>query len=195
MIQNSSFEEAALPGWPDAWRIGAVKTGWMIGDPQGPGQDGSRVWLGKYALKIVNPFDTPSGYARAQYIHKFAERGSSRGGIPVETGKTYVFSVYLRAEKEGTGAQLCVWNFVWNSPMDKEGVSKRFILTTDWRRYQVACTIPREGWTRGFRPEVTLFICSQGIKSAIWADAAQLEEGAEATPYTPDDYRAAPGGR
>jgi hypothetical protein len=75
-------------------------------------------------------------------------------------------------------------NFVWSSPVANEGVSERFLLTRDWKRYQVSCTIPRQGWTRGLRPEVTLFIASQAVAGAIWADAAQLEVGTQATPYT-----------
>jgi hypothetical protein len=189
LIENSSFEEAALPGWPDAWRIGAVKPGRLIGDPGGPGQDASCPYHGKYALRIANPLEQQSGYARAQYIHTFFGRGASRGGIPVEPGKTYVFSVYLRAEKERTPAVLGVHNFVWNSPMDKESASKRFRLSTDWQRYEVACPVPREGWTRSLRPEVTLFITSQAVNSSIWADAAQLEEGQQATPYTTSSWR------
>ena len=183
LIQNSSFEEAALPGWPDGWRIGAVKPGRLIGDPGGPGQDRSCAVHGKCSLRIANPLDQPNGFARASYVHAFALRGASRGGIPVEVGKSYVFSVYLRAEKKGTAARLHMQNFVWSSPVDNEGVSQRFLLGSDWQRYQVSCAIPHEGWTRGLRPEVTLYIISQAVNSAIWADAVQLEEGSQATPY------------
>ena len=157
----------------------------------GPGQDSARPFHGRQALRIANPFDQASGLARAQYIHAFAARGASRGGIPVEVGKTYVFSAYLRAEKPGAAAVLSIYNFVWNSPVDKEGASQRFRLTTDWQRYEVACSIPREGWTRGFRPEVTLFIQSQAVTGSIWADAVQLEEGPRATPYIVDGCVAA----
>ena len=191
MLINSSFEEAALPGWPDSWFFGATKDGQMIGDPGAPGQDDTFAYHGKYSLKIVNPYDRPSGFANATYRHKFASQGM-RGGIPVEIGKTYVFSVYLRAEQEGAKADLVLCNFAWNSPLVNEGVRKTVILTTEWKRYQVACTIPTEGWTRGVRPEVAVLIYHKGVDSAIWADAAQLEEGEQATPYTPDDYRAVP---
>ena len=47
------------------------------------------------------------GYARARYRHEFLSAGV-RGSIPVERGKTYTLSCYMRAEKEG---------MIWNLPL------------------------------------------------------------------------------
>ncbi|MBM4049157.1 MAG: hypothetical protein FJ279_29000, partial [Planctomycetes bacterium] len=60
VIINSSFEAAAVPGWPDSWFFGTTKPGQMIGDPGGPGQDAAHAYHGKHSLKIANPFDQPS---------------------------------------------------------------------------------------------------------------------------------------
>ncbi|MBM4081683.1 MAG: hypothetical protein FJ278_18410, partial [Planctomycetes bacterium] len=186
VIINSSFEAAAVPGWPDSWFFGTTKPGQMIGDPGGPGQDAAHAYHGKHSLKIANPFDHSSGFANARYVHKFTS-GGLRGGIAVEVGKTYTFSVYLRAEQAGTKADLLLCNFAHNAPVSNEGTRQTFSLTTDWKRYQVSCMIPKDGWTRGIRPEVAVLIYNKGVKTAIWADAAQLEEGEQATAYMPSE--------
>ena len=126
-----------------------------------------------------------SGFSRIWYRHEFLS-ASVRGGIPVEVGKTYVLSCYLRAEKPDTYASLVLCNMAYNSPLgSKQGVARRFKLATEWQRYHVSCTYPEAGWTRGLRPELSLFVINQGVKCGIWADAVQLEEGTEPTEYVP----------
>ena len=182
---NSSFEEAALPGWPDSWWFGAPAPNRMAGDPDGPGQDFSKAFHGKCSLRIVRQPGTDGGRADAVYRHRFATTGL-RGGVPVQAGEPYVFSAYLRAEKEGTRAELIACNYAYNSWRYEEGVRQSFPLTSDWQRCEVVVTYPEKGWSQGHRPDLGMVIRhGGGASDSIWIDAVQFEKGTFATPYEP----------
>lgn len=184
MILNSSFEEAALPGWPDSWWFGEPTPHRMAGDPHGPGQDCTVAFHGSCSLRIVNPGGGSAGRAKAVYRHRFASTGL-RGGIPVQPGKPYVFSAYMRAE-EGTRVELNLCNYAYNSWRYHEGVQDQFMLTGDWKRYEAVVMYPEKGWSQGHRPDLGVVIRHRGGTSdSIWVDAVQLEEGETATPYEP----------
>jgi hypothetical protein len=183
MLFNSGFEQAALPGWPDSWWFGHPAPNRMCGDPGGPGQDAA-AWHGDWSLRIVNPLDRPSGFATATYRHAFASTGL-RGGIPVERGRPYTFSAYLRAEKDGTPAEIVVCNYVMNSLRYEEGVTRRLALTPEWMRYEVTVTHPPAAWAKGHRPEFGIVLRNLGADTSIWIDAAQFEPGDRATAYAP----------
>ena len=63
---------------------------------------------------------------------------------------------------------------------------KRFKLTTDWKRYEVVCHYPEQGWRHSIRPDLGVVIWHRrGVNNSIWVDAVQLEEGKAATAYVP----------
>ena len=190
MLLNASFEEAALPGWPDSWFFGST-TAILSGDPGGPGQDGTVAYHGKASLKMINEYTGVSGLCVARYMAPFLSSGN-RGGVPVEIGKTYVFPVYLRADRDAVPAEIVLCNFAWNNAWENEGRLVNVQLNRDWQRFEAACVIPREGWTRGISPCVQVIIRLKGKQCSLWADAAQLEEGPRATDYVPDNYRVRP---
>ena len=188
LLANSSFEEAALPGWPDCWAVGPLRLGQMVGDPGAPGQDDTFAYHGKYSLKILNPYRNVVKGVRIPYKHPYPLTKRRWSGVPVERGRTYVFSVYLRSDKEGSKARLMVYNYFgghWKTASLQETVE----LTTEWQRYQLVCPIPEakgQSWLA-----VNIRILHHGT-SAIWIDAAQFELGETATPYQPDSYQALP---
>ena len=184
LLLNSSFEEAGLPPWPDAWFLDLAEPGFMVGEPRGSGQDDEMAYHGRVSLRLSNPLDTPSPLARGRYVHEFASV-SRRGGIPVVAGKPYTFSAYMRADRDGVPARIGLLNFVNNSPRGSEGVHATFELTRVWRRYEVPVTFPAAGWQVVDRPWLRLWIRNGGSRCTVWVDAIQLEAGAEATPYEP----------
>jgi len=188
ILLNSSFEEAGLPGWPDGWFLDFAEPGHMIGDPRGCGQDSATAFHGAFSLRLVNPKETPSSLVRGRYVHEFASV-SRRGGIPVEAGKPYVFSAYMRADKADTPAQVSLMNFVSNSPRGSENAKAVFELSTDWQRYELPVVFPAEGWRIVDRPWLTLWIRNAGTRCTLWVDAIQFEAGEAATPYESSHHR------
>jgi len=184
VLVNSSFEQAAMPGWPDSWWVGMVTPGQLVGDPGGPGQDDSTAVHGRYSLRIENPRKGPSGHARTFYRHIFGSSGL-RGGIPVERGETYVLSLYLKAERPDTPVTVHLTNFAWNSWCFDEGQRERITIGTEWTRHQLVCTYPEKGWRAGVRPEMGIVVNNNGRDCAVWLDAVQFEQGTQATDYEP----------
>ena len=188
VLVNSSFEQAAMPGWPDSWLVGMVTPGQLVGDPGGPGQDDTTAVHGRYSLRIENPLPGLSGQARTFYRHIFGSAGL-RGGIPVEKGETYVLSLYLKAEKPDTPVTVHLTNFAWNSWCFDEGQRERINIGTEWTRHQLVCTYPEKGWRAGIRPEMGIVVNNNGKDCAVWLDAVQFEQGAQATEYEPRERR------
>ncbi|MDP6776671.1 MAG: hypothetical protein QGI83_07900 [Candidatus Latescibacteria bacterium] len=185
LLANSSFEEAALPGWPDCWELsrGALLPTAMVGDPGAPGQDDTTVQHGRYSLRILGAADRGAS-ARITYKHPYPRAKRRHPGLPVERGRTYVLSAYLRAEHPGTRARLDVENFHGQGRFQDE-----VELTADWERHQLVCAIPESGEGRDWS-SVWIRLANLGT-GAIWVDAVQLEAGGRATEYAPDGYRAA----
>jgi len=183
LIENSSFEAAALPGWPDAWWFGYPTPDRMAGDPDGPGQDDSDAWHGRWALRLVKP---EGGHAaQAVYRHRFKGTGR-RGGVPVVKGRPYTLSAYMRAEKDGTPVEMILCNYNFNSCRLDEGDRRTVRLTTTWKRYAVTTTFPETGWREGHRPELAVRIHHHRADGrSVWIDAVQLEQGTRATAYEP----------
>jgi hypothetical protein len=183
-IINSSFEEAALSGWPDSWWIAYPMPDRMAGDEGEFGMDDSYAYDGKYSMKMVNPYAGPSPMPTLTYRHYFPNL-YLRGGIPVKKGKKYVFSAYIRAEKAGSPVSITICNYAYNGMRHNEGVTKQFPLTTEWKRYEVVVIYPEQGWHQGHRPELAIQLNYRGPgNTAMWIDAVQFEEGDTPTEYT-----------
>jgi len=112
---------------------------------------------GERSLRIVGNRRTGNGFFPAQT------------GIAV--GKPCTFSVYLKADQPGRKARLVFWEWLgrWRH--------KPIVLTAEWQRYSFTLEAPEKNRVRG-----GLEFREDGV---IWADAAQLELGSEATEYAP----------
>ena len=184
LLANSSFEEAALPGWPDCWELsrGGLSPTAMVGDPGAPGQDNTTAQHGRHSLKILGAKDRTRS-ARVTYKHPYPEAKRRHPGLPVERGRTYVLSVYLKAEHPGTKARLEVANFHGDGRFRQE-----IGLSSNWQRYQLICAIPGSGEKMDWSA-VWIRLANLGT-GAIWVDAAQFEAGERVTAYAPDGYLA-----
>ena len=184
LLANSSFEEAALSGWPDCWELSraALSPTAMVGDSGGPGQDSTTAQHGRYSLKILGQKDN-TGSARATYKHPYPKAKRRHPGLPVERGRTYVLSAYLKAEYPGLKARLEVANFHGEGRFKKE-----IELSSDWQRHQLVCAIPESGEGMDWSA-VWVRLANLGT-GAIWVDAVQFEAGKRVTAYAPDGYLA-----
>ena len=177
---NSSFEYTSqLRGWPDFWQPSQYgdflpreqfnpEEMRLIGTPKSPwGQDTENPYHGKYCLRM----EASARLTQTPYW------GVS---LRVEAGKPYVFSLYLRANRDGQPVQVRV-----------TGIGeKRFELTQMWQRYVLTGTyqpdpkIGRAGYT-----QIHIEFPSHSGGAIVWLDALQLEEGTEPTEYKPDAHQ------
>lgn len=165
-IPNSSFEEARLPGWPDYWEpyrmpeAIALMAENRLGTQGAPwGMDTNQPFHGKASLRIEPGImqTQTSPYRRAHF------------GVPVEEGKTWTFSAWLRAAEPDTSVNIRL-----------RGIGgKTFYIGTEWERVTLTgvktnelAAVYQNFTAVMFRPRGT-----------VWIDAVQLEEGEEATEY------------
>jgi len=90
-----------------------------------------------------------------------------RGSLKVVKETTYTFSVYLKSDRPDTSVKIRIRG------MD-EG-EQVVTVASDWKRHLVS----GKAGTGGMYPQITLL--SDGV---LWVDAAQLEPGKTATPYS-----------
>ncbi|MGI6087287.1 MAG: sugar-binding protein [Kiritimatiellia bacterium] len=178
LLPNSSFEECALPGWPDYTRIMAWKQIMTINRVGGTAPFFQAVsdnpFHGKKCLLITRD---PSPVDRARFGNR---EGVSIKVNPRETApREYVFSAWMRANRAGAKATLYFTG--WHSGS--------FELTTEWQRYSIKGIIkPDSSGTHcyviagifGHEPEESI---QPG--DAVWFDALQFERGGTPTEYEP----------
>ena len=84
-------------------------------------------------------------------------------------GQPCTFSVYLKASKPNFKAELRYWEFLgkWSK--------KPIVVGTEWKRYSFTLDNPEK-----MKVRAGLQIWDTGV---LWADAAQIEEGTNATPF------------
>ena len=153
IVPNPSFEVASLFGGPDYF--GFTYSFPRIGNEGAAcGLDTAGPFHGKYCVRVTKN--------RRRY-NGFGFRCAPQN----ERARRYVFSVYLKGSRDGIKAILAGGGFE----------SKTVELTTSWKRYHVAGTIPARV-ARHQRFGVT--IRDDGI---MWADAVQLELGEEPTAF------------
>ncbi|MFA6816141.1 MAG: sugar-binding protein [Lentisphaeria bacterium] len=85
--------------------------------------------------------------------------------IATEPGKTYIFSLYAKADKDNVKAGLYLINPGW-----KQTVRQEIVLHKEWGRYFIKMKATQRDYWLGF-------------SGAGWVDAYQFEEGNKPTPY------------
>ena len=101
---------------------------------------------------------------------------ANRGWIKVKPGEPLTLSAYLRAESDGTVAQLAV------NEAPERLQHRQVRVGPDWKRYEFTFT-PSEPFlfvAVGLDLEAT-----KRDRGVLWVDAVQLERGAKATDYHP----------
>lgn len=154
IVRNPSFEECSLPGYPDYFRL----TGRIGYDDSMSGVVDDAPYEGKRCLKVTvaNEKTAFFFYSKPNFINE-----------------NYVYSIYLKASKDGVKARLYAFN-------ERNGKSqgKDVVLTKEWKRYELKGRVPaRVGMKCMFG--VTVY----GRGNTVWADALQLEKGEEATGF------------
>lgn len=149
LVQNPGFEQATLPNWPDYYAPCMVAP--QVGGPdEGDwGLDTRDPYDGKYCLRMKSILRKPKSL-RSGFICKLRPK--------IQPGEKYVWSVYLRADREGLPANLGIYG-------------KRLKLTTSWQRYSAPC-----------RGDLWLLTWGEGT---AWADAVQCEKGETPTEFEP----------
>lgn len=163
IARNPGFEDATnLPGWPDyymtVWLPQAPQD--LVGQPDPLwGRDTTDPFQGQYCLRIANVPGVPVWNAAQFFV-------SPQHDVSTQ----YVFSTYLRADKNGTRARL-------DGP---GGVKKEIKLTTEWKRFHVAGHVPAKA-----SPYSSCFIFLHYAERGrtIWADAVQFERGPVPTEF------------
>ena len=113
---------------------------------------------------------------------------SQRAYFKLEPGKTYTFSASIRTENLEPAADLGIQiiNLGWSF-----GYQSRLAITEstgDWRRASKTFVCPAaDAFPYQGRDNVQYLamVHVKGVTGELWLDALQLEEGAEASPYTP----------
>ncbi len=101
---------------------------------------------------------------------------ANRGWLTVKPGEPLTLSAYLRAEADGTVAQLAVCE----AP---ERLQQRQVrVGTDWKRHEFTFT-PSEPFL--FVAVGLDLAATKRDRGVLWVDAVQLERGAKATGYQP----------
>ncbi len=162
VMANPSFEDQSLPLWPKhvvPYRVFGFPP---VGDPGALwGLDPAQPFHGRHSLRMTR------AVASADMCW-----GMFGIGYPPELDQPapYVFSIYMRGEKDGDQAFLRV--------LDQDTTLK---LTADWRRYAVSGVFQPDRYR-----DRSVLIAPSRTGSSIWLDAMQLEVGTEPTEFTMD---------
>ena len=123
-------------------------------------------------------WDRSTGFDGASSLQtRAADVYSLQKSVVLQKGKTYTFSFYAKARRNGVRGQInCVPSDLrqWPHP----GGGRAIVYTTQWKRYQYTFTAPRN-------------VSCSGIyrvyenKEKVNFDAFMLNEGREAKPYSP----------
>ena len=163
LLRNSSFQLATNRTTPDYWDLHHVAafqfrdlyTQYNLVDTPQPPVPGVRV------LKITN---SDSGFP---YLYLLSDRLETTAAAG-----SYVFSVYVRADRPRSVVQLApAWELV------DQRISKA--VTTEWQRYSIEFRIDTSG-TTWLSPLLAL-----PSRGTYWISAPQLEPGSRLTPYAP----------
>lgn len=157
ILYNASFEKTSNPDVPDGWRRD------LNLHPFGRkiwGIDDSVAFHGKKSLRIS---------CKNKYAASLARSHLTR----LKKDAQYTFSVYLKSDKPDTKVRISASEII----PSKSDV----IVGTEWKRYSL--TGKSKAPKRGSVVKITLL----SDDSTLWVDAAQLEEGTEATAFKEAD--------
>lgn len=178
LARNPSFEEATLPDWPDYYmalydQFGRTDTG-LLGAGTGMfAVDTNLAWHGSASFRV----QAQQGSWR-RWLSWWSGFGFTL--VPrVEKPALYVFSVYMKAERDGVVARLCGFDDVNQLDAPEAKDFPEFQLTREWRRYSHAGMI-----TPMISPYHVFGLRVLG-EGAVWVDAIQVEPGAEPTEFEP----------
>jgi len=88
-----------------------------------------------------------------------------------EKGVPYIFSVYMKSDKENLPVELAIWE--WNTGKFHKAAVR---VDREWKRYVCKAETNQTGMLR-----VKIELKEEGI---LWVDAVKLEKGTEPTDYT-----------
>jgi len=170
-IPNASFEAGS-----DGWSSLGEHVGWgnltgLFGIVQkGQAADGDhclKIELGP-GKTITTYFD----YFDPVAVEQKSPLAANLGWIPVEKGKKYTLSAFLRADQAGVPAQL---KMVMGRPMAWSfSHEESVVLTKEWKRYSTSF----EAMTSDLHVAVGPHLSgSTHDEATVWVDAVQLEEG------------------
>ncbi len=172
ILPNASFEETAVPGWPNFYqytgsplvgeeRVGGKEACWSVVE--------DHPFHGQKCLKMV--VKKGMKIRRATYKEFY---------LVSDVATDYVLSVYLRANREGASAVIDL-----RSPTDRR--EKQVALTTEWKRYDIACPVPAKNSSES---HFFVWVGDPNVRelpedTIVWMDAIQIEKGSEPTEFQP----------
>ena len=110
--------------------------------------------------------------------------------VPLKFGQSYTLSVYARSDVPSAQLRLCVWTepvdwrqecpwgYFDQPPTGPNAYSEPLPLTNQWQRYKLTFNIASY-----FHQGVVDLVAMAETEGNVWVDAAQLEEGPEATAF------------
>ena len=184
IMPNPLFEKMTVPGIPDYVRPYLLIDVPLAGNPGAVwAVETDHPWRGKYCIKMKYE-QRRDGAFKCEGLQGVA-------WVPeLEEDTPYVFSVYIRAAREGDQAFIGV--VAWG----KMGSNKVFKLTTEWKRYWINGMFPKGGPKGAWPPGRALFHITPTLSQpedkdpkewpTIWVDGIQMEAGTEPTEFTLD---------
>ncbi len=166
LMPNPSFEDAALPDYPDYWWLAAHTF------PRYPEERTGRE-RPIYTLDRDRPFHGRAAFRLTAASNRQAYcyfKLSPQHDRPTE----YAWSAWMRADRAGA-------RIVWSGPGMKQRRTT-FELTPEWQRYYAVVTMPAHAH-RHLSFAMSLTGGAEGARA--WVDAMQLERGVEPTEFEP----------
>lgn len=139
---------------------------------------------GRNAQVFARTADSPSASIASAYAIG-GSSSSAAGGAPVEAGKTYTLSVYVRTEREGA------WRAQWNAAFADSGLAVIVNETTGWVEYsgtgwqRLTLTVVAPAGAVWLRPALNVATTSGNASEGerVWLCDAQIEEVEPDTTY------------
>ncbi|MBM4084950.1 MAG: hypothetical protein FJ272_09195 [Planctomycetes bacterium] len=186
LLENSSFEEYALPRLPDDWIHSYIMR--HLGR-NFFGQETSTVYAGRYSIRLQ-----PDAVGRAVYYPTVSYRYWTDWKYDTD----YVFSAYVKASRANVVVRMAVLpDRPDRNYAETDGIVRDFTVGPAWQRIEWPLRLNRKELPRWppegkmLKPGLRVVPDPTGQHPAdVWVDAVQLEAGATATPYERDNYRA-----
>jgi len=172
LVQNPGFELATLPGAPDYFPLGPQNlNGPRAGQPGAWFElDTSQPFEGKCCLRLKCATKTPANITQNMVRFKLSPK--------CDKPTTFVFSAYMRADRDGVQATLV--QIVKRA--SGFGDAKPVTLTKAWQRYSASGDVAVE---LGRYNMFGIIVTGPADGFTVWVDALQFEPGAEPTDYEP----------
>jgi hypothetical protein len=165
LLVNPGFEEVGKGGVPVGWALhAAAGKPTLTLDPVAP-----HAGAASLCLSGASPGD-----------RAFAETA----GLPVEAGKTYLFSAWVRAENvTAGGALLGAGRSRADGSWDGWSYVARLTPTPEWREFRQVWAVPDGVASISFR------VWAEYFAGTVWFDDVALTEYASPVPVWADDFR------